>query len=283
MAAAQRRGAVGRSFKPGVNAILFGIRGGELMRLRALVVSAVIVLLAVPLVGEDSSEPVRGPDSGTSYRVHGIQVLPAAGRPFSARDHIVWTRNLEDGTVLNTELYALVARDGQGRIYRERRKFVPVNSNETSRRLEILLLDPVAHTRTACNPRTRRCTVTAYYASSKFVLNPDGMLDKGTRFLTRVSLGQNVIDGVDVTGTRETLQINTGVVGNNQPLVSTRDFWYSSTLQVNLAVTRKDPRVGTQALQLVDLSMTEPDPGIFQIPAGFILQDLRTGKAKPAQ
>jgi TonB family protein len=237
--------------------------------------------VAFPLLFFRSSDPetpgpVRGPDGGTHYRVSGIQVLPATGRPFSARDHIVWTQGAPDGSLVTTELYALVARDAQGRIYRERRKFVPVNSNQPSRQLEILLLDPVSHTRTACDPATRRCTVSPYQASATFVLNPDAAQNHGMTFLTRESLGQKQIDGQDVTGTRETLQIASGVIGNSQPLTSTRDFWYSPSLQVNLSVTRNDPRFGTQVLQLVDLSLTDPDASIFQLPAGFSVQTLTT-------
>jgi hypothetical protein len=66
-------------------------------------------------------------------------------------------------------------------------------------------------------------------------------------------------------------------VGNSQPLVTTRDFWYSPDLQINLSVTRKDPREGTQAIRVVDLSRSEPDPAMFKVPAGFVVQDLRRG------
>ena len=67
------------------------------------------------------------------------------------------------------------------------------------------------------------------------------------------------------------------MVGNSQPLVSTREFWYSPDLQVNLAITRKDPRTGTQVIRVGDLSRNEPDPALFKIPAGFVVE-----KAAPA-
>jgi hypothetical protein len=104
---------------------------------------------------------------------------------------------------------------------------------------------------------------------------PAGPIDNGTRYLTRESLGSDVIDGLNVIGTRETISINPGVVGNSQPLVSTREFWYSPDLQVNLSVARKDPREGTQVIHVVDLSRFEPDAAQFQAPAGFAIQDLR--------
>jgi hypothetical protein len=91
------------------------------MKLYALLAAS--VLLTCTLAAQEADETFRGPDRGTIVRVPGIQILPAAGRPFSGRDHIEWTRTLEDGTVVTTHLYALLARDGQGRIYREHMSF----------------------------------------------------------------------------------------------------------------------------------------------------------------
>jgi hypothetical protein len=69
------------------------------------------------------------------------------------------------------------------------------------------------------------------------------------------------------------------VLGNERPLVSTREFWYSDELQTNLKVTRVDPREGTQAIWITDLSTAEPDPHLFEIPLGYSVRDLR----EPAQ
>ena len=110
----------------------------------------------------------------------------------------------------------------------------------------------------------------------KFAPTPAGSLDNGRRFLTRESLGTEVVDDLNVVGTRETLTINAGVIGNNQPVVTTREFWYSSDLEINLSVTRKDPREGTQVIQLLDLSRSEPDAALFRVPSDFVIEDQRT-------
>src|SRR5580698_8103017 len=132
------------------------------MKLRALLAAS--LLLSGTFAAQESDEPFRGPDRGTSIHVHGIMILPNSGKPFSGRDHIEWTRTLEDGSVVTTHLYAFLARDSQGRIYREHVNFVPSNSNQQSRRREFDLLDPVTHTRTVCMTATRHCTITGYYA-----------------------------------------------------------------------------------------------------------------------
>jgi hypothetical protein len=230
------------------------------------------LLLACTLSAQESDEASRGPDGGTRTRVTGIEVLPAPGRPFSGRSTTEWTRSLEDGTVVTTHLFALVARDSQGRIYRERRSFVPANSDRESQLNDILIYDPVTHTKTTCNMASHHCNVTGYHAPTAFWIRPSGAFDDGKRNLTRESIGSDVIDGMNVTGTRETTSIAAGVVGNSQPLTLTREFWYAPDLQINLSVTRKDPREGTQVIHVGNLSRAEPDPAMFQVPSGFVVQ-----------
>ena len=254
------------------------------MRLYALPAASLVVLFCVlPLctpAAQDSEELARGPDGGTEYFVNGIKVLPAPGRPFSGRSSTEWTRTLEDGTVVSTHLFAMVARDSEGRIYRERHSFVPTNSNEESRLNEIRIFDPVTHTRTDCRVATHRCTVTGYHAPTSFTPRAPGSFDDGKRFLTREGIGNDTIDGINVVGTRETVTIAAGVVGNTQPLVTTREFWYSPDLQVNLAITRKDPREGTQVIRVSEITRSEPDPAMFKVPSGFVVEGAAPAKTE---
>jgi hypothetical protein len=236
---------------------------------------AVSVLAAIPLAAQDADELVHAPDLGTYVRVNGIQILPAVNKPFTGRDHIEWTRTLEDGSMIASELYAVLARDSQGRIYREHMTFVPVNSGQPIPRRQFDLLDPVAHTRTICITATRHCTISDYHVSPQFKLPPPGTFDEGKRTLVRESIGTDVIDGLNVIGTRETITISTGAVGNSQPLISTREFWYSPDLEINLSTLRKDPREGQQAIRVLDLSRTDPAADIFKIPANYTVEDIR--------
>jgi hypothetical protein len=246
------------------------------MKLRALLLLVGSALLACSVPAQDSTATSRGPDGGTRVHVTGIQVLPVTGRPFSGRDSIEWTRTLEDGSVVTTHLTALVARDSQGRIRRERTNFVPADSNQQSTPMDLIILDPTEHTRTTCNIASRRCTVADYPTPMKFSPVPAGPLDHGKRFLERESLGTDVVEDLNVVGTRETLTINAGVIGNSDPVVTTREFWYSSDLEINLSVIRRDPREGTQVIQLIDLSRDEPDPSLFRVPSDYVIEDQRT-------
>lgn len=223
-----------------------------------------------------AQEPSRGPDGGTSLRVSGVEVLPIPGKPFSAKSSTQWIRTLEDGSTVRLRLEARIARDSQGRVYRERHHFVPENSSGPSPLHEIHIYDPVDRTQMLCNGRTYRCILSEYRPRTFFETAPEGESNGGARNLTRERLGTDTIDGIFVTGTRETVTVSPGAAGNERPLVSTREFWYSDELQTNLAVTRVDPETGTQIIRLSDVSRTEPDTHLWEVPIGFTVRDVRT-------
>jgi len=237
--------------------------------------TAAFLLIVSSLFAQDSEELMRGPDGGTTYHVDGISVRPLPGQPFSGRSTTEWTRTLQDGSVVTTHLFAMVARDSQGRIYREGRNFVPVNSNQEPKRFRFKIADPITHTLTICNVANHSCTVTDYFAPTAFTPRPVGTFDDGKRSLMRESLGNDVMDGINVVGTRETTTIGAGVIGNSQALSITREFWYSPELQVNLEITRKDPREGTQMVRVHEVSRAEPDPSWFKVTEGYAIHDLR--------
>ncbi len=241
---------------------------------------AAFLLTVSFLVAQDSEEQMRGPDGGTTYHVDGISVRPLAGQPFSGRSTTEWTRTLEDGSSVTTHLFAMVARDSQGRIYREGRNFVPANSEHEPKRYRFFIFDPTTHTRTLCMVASHSCEVTTYLAPTSFRLRPVGPFDDGKRTLARESLGNDVMDGINVVGTRETVTISAGVIGNSQALSITREFWYSPELQVNLAITRKDPREGTQVIRVHEITRSEPDPALFKVPDGYAVHDLRNNSQK---
>jgi hypothetical protein len=222
-----------------------------------------------------AQEPLRGPDGGTRTHVSGVVLLPVPGKPFYAKTSTDWTRTLEDGTTMTLHLDAILARDSQGRVYRENHTFVPVNSKKPSPLYEIHIYDPITHTQMRCEARAYRCYVTGYRPTNSFEATPEGPYNNGNSTLTREQLGSDAIEGIYVQGTRETWTVNAGVLGNERPLVSTREFWYSDELQTNLAVTRIDPREGKQVIRLSGISRAEPDPHLFDVPIGFTVRDLQ--------
>jgi hypothetical protein len=88
------------------------------------------------------------------------------------------------------------------------------------------------------------------------------------------------VSGVEVAGTRETRVIGGGVIGNDRPISITKEFWYSPQLGLNMLVKRNDPRVGVQTFTVTEVSLSEPDPKYFQVPARFKIVDMRSPGSK---
>lgn len=83
------------------------------------------------------------------------------------------------------------------------------------------------------------------------------------------TLGAKSIDGIPVTGTKNTNTIPAGTIGNDKDLVITRETWYSPDLKLVLQSTQTDPRFGETTYSLTNIQRNEPDPGMFQVPAGY--------------
>jgi hypothetical protein len=221
-----------------------------------------------------AQDPSRGPDNGASTRVSGISMLPIPGKPLIGVDNIEWTHTLEDGTTITTHTAANLARDSQGRMYRENHHFAPLG--QKSPLFQIKIYDPVTRSLIACSTTAMQCAIQDYKPQTFFETTPAGPFDDSNRFLARESLGSQVIEGIYTNGTLETTTVNPRVLGNDRPLVSTREFWYSDELQTNLSVTRIDPREGKQAIWISNISRSEPDFHLFEIPIGYtIVRDYR--------
>ena len=238
--------------------------------LAALPVSAVLSLFPASLQAQATE---RGPDGHIRFHVPGVEVFEIPNAPFTAQTATDWTRTSPDGTSIKLHLNAVIARDSSGRVYRERRGFVPAGGATLSPLNEIEVFDPVSSAKTTCTMVTHHCVVTSFHARTSFQLAAVGPFANGTRILTREPLGSREVAGLETTGMRETVTVNTGVLGNDRPLVTTNEFWYSPDLQTNLAVTRNDPENGLQVIQLSNVSRSEPEASQFAVPAGFTVQN----------
>ena len=237
--------------------------------------------LALLCTGLAAQTGTRAPDGGTSTRVDGVELLAIPGKPLSGKSSIEWTRTMEDGSTVTLQGLANLARDNEGRMYRERRGWVPAGSGRVNPLNEMFFIDPVAKTRTVCTVQTKQCLINNYAPRTALISVPERPFVDASRSVSQESLGTESEEGMAVTGTRETVTLNAGVAGNSQPLVTTREFWYSAELETNLAVTRTDPRFGKQVVRLVDLQLGEPEAQTFALPKGYAVVDLR--KARPVE
>lgn len=247
------------------------------MRCPALLLLFSTLVFSVPFLNAQTSDEVlHAPDGGTMEIISSIDIPPILNVPFSATVTTVWTQRLEDGTSITIQNHRVVMRDSHGRIFQERRTLVPKDSPDEPPLRYTEITNPLTHTRYICRPAFHICEEMGYFAPVKIVNIPAGPLDKdGKRALSREDLGKNNVSGLDVTGTRETMTIALGAIGNDRPISVTKEFWYSPQLGINIVVKRADPRSGTQTFTVSDISLAEPAPANFAIPAGFKVNDHR--------
>lgn len=241
---------------------------------------AASLFFVIALAAQDTTAPSSAQNEAAPRHVLGIDVLPTPAKPFSGRDCIDTMFRSKSGSTEKVHLDgALVARDKRGRVYREIRMWFPSTTGPRSTLDYIILLDPVAHSRTECKVAARSCTITALDPPSGTKPSLDGPFDTAPYYLHRESLGSDVIEGVTVEGTRITSALNAGVFVNNEAPVENLDFWHSPDLEIDLSVTRTYKDGTEKVVHVVDLSRSEPDPSLLRPPADFALID-RRGAAK---
>jgi hypothetical protein len=88
-------------------------------------------------------------------------------------------------------------------------------------------------------------------------------------------LGTQTISGVQADGTRNTLTIPVGQIGNDTPLVVTDERWYSQDLQATVMSKHEDPRFGDSLYHLTNVQKVEPPASMFQVPSDYPIEEPR--------
>jgi hypothetical protein len=85
-------------------------------------------------------------------------------------------------------------------------------------------------------------------------------------------LGMQTIDAIQAHGRRTTRTIPAGEAGNATPQVSTSEVWTAADPGLRGLVAREindNPRSGRMTMELQNLVRGEPNPSLFQPPAGY--------------
>lgn len=87
------------------------------------------------------------------------------------------------------------------------------------------------------------------------------------------SLGKQTIEGVVCDGTRETMTIAAGAMGNERPIVVTTERWTSPELGIDVLRKHVDPRTGENTYKVTMIQRGEPAKSLFEVPPDYKLQD----------
>jgi hypothetical protein len=245
---------------------------------------ATIAVAFIPVIAAQSpQEALHAPDGNFFTRIVSIFISPIPNAPFTATVSTEWTRQTSDGATVIVKNRRMVARDSQGRVFEERRRFVPADSNAPSLLSQMDYVDPARQTRTVCFPAGKVCDTYNFFVPANAAAVPVGLMVDGKHYLSREDLGKGETEGLETIGTRETITTNPGTVGNDREVTLTKEFWYSPKLGVNLVVKRMDPLQGTQVFTVSNISLAEPDARLFVVPAQYKVTDQRTTAPIPAK
>lgn len=223
----------------------------------------------------------RPPDGGNREVLVSILIPSIPNASFSAVVNTESIRQMPNGATITLKNHRAVARDIAGRIFQERRLLVPEDGKHESVVTQIEISDPVAHELFICVPKEGVCQV-EHFTGSTFQpprSAADAQREGSANFQ---DLGRQSISGIETVGTRETVVIEAGKIGNDSPLEVQREYWYSPQLEVNLLIKLQDPRIGIQNFEMSDISLAEPDAKLFKVSEKMKIIDLREAATKPA-
>jgi hypothetical protein len=103
-------------------------------------------------------------------------------------------------------------------------------------------------------------------------INPAGA-EGDPKNLKKESLGTQTIEGVPADGTRTTLTIPAGAMGNERPIDVVTEQWYSKQLQTMVMTKTTDPRMGETVYKLTNIKLEEPAASLFTVPADYQVID----------
>jgi hypothetical protein len=211
------------------------------------------------------------------------------GAPYSATEITTTQQVLANGNVIQNQRQTNFYRDSQGRVRTEvtitprtgnRQGTAPTQTSKTI----ISIHDPVAGVNRQIddtNKVVHETSVRPQFRGGAANTNPvnrrNGQRPADPNVAT-VDLGIQTVNGVAAHGTRITRTIPAGTIGNAQPIQSTREVWTSTDLKVDVMTKITDPRSGTTTIQMTNINRSEPDPTLFQAPAGYTVQH---GPARP--
>jgi len=87
------------------------------------------------------------------------------------------------------------------------------------------------------------------------------------------SLGKQTIEGVEAEGTRSTATIAAGSIGNERPIASVTERWYSAELQTVVMSKRSDPRFGETVYRLTNIQRAEQPASLFEVPSDYTVNE----------
>jgi len=195
------------------------------------------------------------------------------GAPYCGQLTSDFIQKFADGNDIHRHTVTNICRDSQGRVFS--RLNLPdflANGGQPQR---ITISDPVAGVDYLLDPAHKTYRKVVVRTGKRPGGNPPPKFqgDNQNRGAS-TDLGFQTISGLSCKGTRFTRTIPANSpLGNEQPLTITTDRWYSPDLSIDIQTQTTDPSRGNTSTTLSNINRNEPDASLFQVPAGYTLQE----------
>jgi hypothetical protein len=220
--------------------------------------------------GHRSEQSLPPGDGFISYEMRfGDKVVK--GLPYSAQALIESVQTLSDGTHITRKSTIMIYRDSEGRTRREQTfdTIGPFAVEGDAPRQLVFIDDPVADVHYVLDPRN--------HTARKMRRAPDSAAGRTwphPSFESKTeSLGKQVIEGIEAEGTRSTITIPVGKIGNDRPITIVAERWYSPMLQTVVMSKHSDPRIGETLYRLTNINRSEPARSLFEVPSDYRIEE----------
>jgi hypothetical protein len=264
--------------------------------MKQLVWLAAAAAVAQPVVIQRDARPMGNPADVVTFSPAGAAgiefgftaamgpISVVKGSPYSADVVSESVQSLADGNRIVHKSASSFYRDSEGRTRRELTTEIPGQEP-----LKMVLIDdPVAGVHYSINLKEKTAHKVAMPrwaanpADRVFVAAPDmpsgqpeirrfefrnrsfGSVPDGAK---TEQLGKQAIEGVEAVGTRTTIRIPAGQMGNEREMVSTSESWFSEELKTTVLSKRSDPRFGESSSRTTNIRRAEQPRYLFDPPA----------------
>jgi hypothetical protein len=129
--------------------------------------------------------------------------------------------------------------------------------------------------------QTEQLNIAGGAGSSNYVFRATGGPNANEK---KEDLGKQTIEGVEAQGSRTTITIPAGEIGNERAIEIVSERWYSPELQLVVMTRHSDPRTGETTYKLTNLNRSEPAKSLFEVPTDYTIKEgMHSGTPAPAR
>jgi hypothetical protein len=254
------------------------------------------------LRNDDEGEPGQEPRQKVVLDLVTSDSPVVKEKPYSAEASTETVQTLGDGNRIVNRTVSKIYRDSQGRTRREQTFGSVDPSNSAPHEVKIFIDDPVSGSSYVVDPgeksarqlpRTRKFmdelnaeqgdvqpgsrmhihvkVLDDHAAGSGMQILALPKLDE-KRAIVKEDLGKRTVEGVECTGTLQTITIPAGEVGNERPIQIVTETWFAPAIDAVVQSSTNDPRFGQTTYQLHNVQLGAPQHDLFVPPADYRIE-----------